>query len=87
MANPLEEPGAGKNGRGDGKPVRSELLREVNDRIREVSLDAAGAVDTFEFVCECGGGDCVAMVELTARQYEGIRLRSGLVLAAGHGPP
>ena len=71
-----------RNGRGEGGPVREELLREVNDRIREVGLD--GSVDSLEFVCECGGGGCAAMVELTAGEYEGIRLQAGFVLAAGH---
>jgi hypothetical protein len=56
----------------------------VNERIREVGRNGDGPVSDLEFVCECGGGDCVAMVELTAGEYDGIRLGSRLVLAAGH---
>jgi hypothetical protein len=81
MANLLEGQGA-RNGRGEGAPVRSELLREVNERIREVGR--SGSLGSLEFVCECGGGDCVATVELTAREYDDIRLGAGLVLAQGH---
>jgi len=38
----------------------------------------------LEFVCECGGGDCVAMVELTTGEYDGIRKTTKLVLAPEH---
>jgi hypothetical protein len=82
MANPLEGQGTRSNGRGEGAPVRSELLREVNERIREVGRN--GPVCSLEVLCECGGGDCVAMVELTTREYDGIRRGTGLVLAQGH---
>jgi hypothetical protein len=74
----------GTNARGNGAPVRSELLREVNERIREVGRNGDFAMSGLEFVCECGGGDCVAMVELTVEEYEGLRLGPGFVLAAGH---
>ena len=84
MANRLEENGNGRPGRGEGGPVRSELLREVNERIREVGRDADGRAQSLEFVCECGGSDCVAMVELSAGEYDGIRVGPGLILATGH---
>jgi hypothetical protein len=82
VTNPQDEQGTGRNGRGDGAPVRGELLREVNERIREVGRN--GSVASLEFLCECGGGDCVAMVELTTREYDGIRLGTGHVLAEDH---
>lgn len=83
MANPPERQASERNG-GERGPLRSELLREVNERIREVGRNGDGPVSDLEFVCECGGGDCVAMVELTAGEYDGIRLGSDLVLADGH---
>src|SRR6186997_186821 len=82
MTNPFESQSVSSKARGDGRPVRSELLREVNDRIREVSREAG--VSNLEFVCECGGGDCVAMVELTNGEYDGIRKMTKLVLAPDH---
>jgi hypothetical protein len=82
MANHFDSQGALKNARGDGRPVRSELLREVNDRIREVGRD--GDVSSLEFVCECGGGSCIAMVELTTGEYDGIRKTTNSVLAPDH---
>jgi hypothetical protein len=82
MTNPFEGDEARGNGRGDGAPVRSELLREVNERIREVGRNGSAA--SLEFVCECGGGDCVAMVELPPGEYDGIRSEARFVLAAGH---
>jgi hypothetical protein len=74
----------GANARGNGAPVRSELLREVNNRVREVGREGAESVSGLEFVCECGDGECVAMVDLTVEEYDGIRLGSGFVLAVGH---
>jgi hypothetical protein len=65
--------------------VRSELLREVNDRIRKVG-EPSMPVSGVEFVCECGGRRCEAMVKLTFDQYDGIRLGTGHVLAVGHAP-
>ena len=84
MANPPERHEAGRDAPGEGVPVRSELLREVNERIREVGRDGHGAA--LEFVCECGGGECVSLVQLTFGEYDGIRLGTGLVLAADHAP-
>ena len=86
MATPPRREEAARNGRGDGAPVRSEVLREVNERVREVGRDGHGSLNSLEFICECGGGDCVAMVELTTGEYDHIRLGTGLVLAADHAP-
>lgn len=83
MASPLDGREPGKNARGQSEPVRSELLQEVNDRIREVGRDSEGRVN-LEFVCECGGSGCEAMVNLTGAEYDGIRLGTGRVLAPGH---
>ena len=84
MANPPRR-GSERNG-SERPPLRSELLREVNERIREVGRNGDGPVSGLEFVCECGGGDCVAMVELTVGEYDGIRRGSSFVLAVGHPP-
>ena len=84
MASPPRERETDRGGRGDGEPVRSELLREVNERIREVGREGDRLPDGLEFVCECGNGGCEAMVELSASAYDGIRRGEGLVLAAGH---
>jgi hypothetical protein len=85
VASPPERQETGTNARGSGAFVRSELLREVNDRIREVGREGTESANGLEFVCECGGGECVALVELTLTQYDGIRIENGHVLALGHG--
>lgn len=84
MPSPSESQGSGKNGRGNGSRIRNGLLREVNDRIREVGRDNDVSAQHLEFICECGAGDCVAMVELSAGEYDGIRSGTGVVLAGGH---
>ena len=77
---------SGQSARGQAEPVRSELLQEVNERIREVGKPAEPPASWLEFVCECGGRRCGALVRLTADEYDGIRLETGLVLAVDHGP-
>jgi hypothetical protein len=64
--------------------VRSELLREVNDRIREVGREGTESTKGLEFVCECGGAGCIGMVEISTDDYDAIRLGTGFVLAPGH---
>jgi hypothetical protein len=65
------------------RKARNEaLIREVNERIEKVDKAAEGASfgaeDTFEFLCECGGGDagdvgCEEHVEMTIQEYEEVR--------------
>lgn len=62
---------------------RGALLREVNDRIRQI----AGREENdslWEFVCECGRPGC-ATVMLTLAEYDEARLGSGVFVPA-HAP-
>jgi hypothetical protein len=87
MTSPPDTPDSRQHAPGRGEPLRSELLREVNQRIREVGREGdAPVLVSLEFVCECGGGGCEEMVPLSAHDYDGIRLGSGLILAMGHAP-
>ena len=49
------------------------LFRGVNEKVREVRGDTAGADSLIEFICECGRGDCVEEVQLTLVEYERVR--------------
>jgi hypothetical protein len=51
------------------------LLREVNDRIREVGerLQVLPDGDTLDFRCECGRLDCESYVSMTATEYQRVR--------------
>jgi hypothetical protein len=65
--------------------ARNEVLfREVNERVREVSVDiTSGPID---FLCECGNGDCTDTIPLTRTEYERIRSDPELfVVKPGHG--
>jgi hypothetical protein len=61
------------------RQARNETLhREVNERLAQMDkrADAAWATDdeTFEFLCECAGGDgCDARVRMKLTDYEHIR--------------
>jgi hypothetical protein len=63
---------------------RGSLIREVNERIREVSA----ALDRFEVLCECGSVECAETVELSAVEYDAVRRDdSCFVVAPGHELP
>jgi hypothetical protein len=65
----------------------SALLREVNERILEVSTTWAAPAAPVGLLCECGDADCVSVVSLPAADYEAIRATSGtMVLHRGHTP-
>lgn len=60
------------------------VLRQVNDRVLEV-VTAVGTQVEARYLCECGWEDCLAVVELSAEDYEAIRsVTDRLVLASGH---
>jgi len=65
--------------------MRAELLREVNDRIRELG-DGVDFTDTgIEFICECGARDCMAKVALPTDEYDRLRLHpEPSIVAPGH---
>lgn len=59
---------------------RRELMRVVNDRIREVSVDFGS--EDGAFLCECGAEDCTETVLLTIREYDVLRAAPGSIVAA-----
>jgi hypothetical protein len=69
------------------RPDNSSLLRQVNERILEVSTTWVGAAAPIGFLCECGDADCVSIVTLIADDYDAIRATpGGVVLHRGHAP-
>lgn len=46
------------------------LFREVNERIEELVPDQ---LPVFEIACECGDGECLQMLEVSARDYSQVR--------------
>lgn len=67
--------------------ARQRLLLEVNSNI---GVDAhhlpAGEREArgWDFVCECGDGDCTELVHLTLAGYDQLRAAGGFVLAEAH---
>jgi hypothetical protein len=52
---------------------RQSLFREVNERIERLS-ERFAVGDAIRIVCECGSSGCSEAIELTAAQYEELRL-------------
>lgn len=69
------------------------LLREVNDRIEELSenVEAQGIAPEgglVEFHCECGRDGCAERVRMTVAEYEHVRADNDrFALARGHETP
>jgi hypothetical protein len=57
--------------------TRSELARELNERIREIAAENGDDVYPYTFVCECG---CWSEIRLTLPEYDAI----DRVVRAGH---
>jgi hypothetical protein len=73
----------------DGRrSVRSDLMAEVNARIRELGAayrTGPAAAEEWEFVCECGTTGCGLRVPLSLLDYDALRAEGGRVVAPGHG--
>jgi hypothetical protein len=63
----------------------SELLGEVNQRIRDLAsrVDPAD-VSNWEFVCECGEQGCTERVGLPLDRYDELKRAAVVLLASGH---
>ena len=62
------------------------LFREVNERIKELSL--AQLSEHSDVLCECSERDCMATVQVTVGEYEDVRAHgTRFVIVAGHEDP
>jgi hypothetical protein len=67
----------------EGERERRQLLREVNDRV--AATDPPGHVSfEFDFLCECGDANCVAVVRMRLAEYF-ERREHGPIVMDGHG--
>jgi hypothetical protein len=70
----------------NGRISRDEaFLRDVNDRIEEVSQafskgDEDPGAAAAEFLCECGDGQCRESLRMTVSEYESIRRDRALLI-------
>jgi hypothetical protein len=63
----------------------TSLLRQVNERIREVIKAWGDASEPVGFLCECGDPNCVGVVKIMTADYEAIRSAPGrFLLLGGH---
>ena len=60
--------------------LQSELLRGVNDRIFQSSVERGG--EGGNFACECGDKSCSRRIEITLVEYAASR--DERILSAGH---
>jgi hypothetical protein len=64
------------------------LFREVNERIREISVERWAPPDRIGFLCECGDTECANVVSLAVAEYDAIRsVPNRFLLIHGHESP
>jgi hypothetical protein len=65
---------------------RKILLREVNNRIREIS-DGFGTPEGFyRLICECGRENCEERFEVQVAEYDDLRRRNDFLVCSAHEP-
>jgi hypothetical protein len=61
------------------------LLREVNERMRDVIAPLLTAREKGEFLCECGDQACLETIRLDLKEYEAVRASPHrFVMVPGH---
>jgi hypothetical protein len=65
--------------------AKRTLLREVNERIRELNAVLTHGIERYHVVCECGGSACFLRVVVPCQVYETSRLaEQRFLVAPGH---
>ena len=60
-------------------------FRALNERLRDSGAAWEGRDGALKLVCECGNEDCMAAIELNAREYEAVRaVETQFLLVRGH---
>ena len=67
-----------------GNVEMTDLLAEVNARVRELADAQSEGTAEWDFRCECGEPDCRESVSLTVAGYELLRAGGSPILAPGH---
>jgi hypothetical protein len=64
------------------------VFREVNERIRDISVERWAGPDPAGFLCECRDTACVEVLSLAVTEYDTIRsVPNRFVLLDGHESP
>lgn len=68
--------------------AKRTLLREVNERIRELNTVLTRGTERYDVICECGGSACFLRVAVPSQVYEDLRLaEQRFLVAPGHEDP
>jgi hypothetical protein len=64
------------------------LLREINERLRELGEGFSLVSDEAEFVCECANSSCTERIRMSLQTYEQIRAEATrFFVIKGHEEP
>jgi hypothetical protein len=67
--------------------IRRKVMRQINERILEVSRTCNIGHERLPFCCECGRPSCTDQLRLQPREFEAVPVRGGIfVLSPEHAP-
>jgi hypothetical protein len=70
--------------RGSRAARNQSLFREINERVKQLNEGFSMVLPVGEWICECADDTCVDRIELSAAEYEAVRIDgTHFLVAAG----
>jgi hypothetical protein len=70
--------------RGTRAARNQSLFREINERVKQLNEGFSMVLPVGEWICECADDTCVDRIELSAAEYEAVRIDgTHFLVAAG----
>ena len=60
--------------RGTRAARNQSLFREINERVKQLNEGFSMVLPVGEWICECADDTCVERIELSAGEYEAVRV-------------
>jgi hypothetical protein len=68
--------------RGARAARNQSLFREINERVKQLNEGFSMVLPVGEWICECADDTCVERIELSAAEYESVRVEGTHFLVA-----
>jgi hypothetical protein len=60
--------------RGSRAARNQSVFREINERVKQLNEGFSMVLPLGEWICECADDTCVVQIELSAAEYEAVRI-------------
>jgi hypothetical protein len=72
--------------RGTRAARKQSLFRDINERVKQLNDGFSMVLPIGEWICECADDACVEQIELSAAEYESVRVDGTHFLVAPSDP-